>query len=596
MPQKIKRQIKRSMPLFVIFSLLTSTVAIGLVFNFDINFYNLGKDFDMSFSMRGAQAQQDDYASTTVEVRNAPPAFTAGPTEVPTSTSTTPVNDGASISFAATSTDDESNNYYLAICKTNSITASTSPGGAPDCAGGQELCISGETSSGSGASCTHSSVDGSVGEIQVWYAFVCDNHAIDAACSSANQGSGDGGSPFYINHAPYINAIQTSVNNLAPGGRFYVQGTSTDSDVMGGANELTMTVCDAQGYATSTGDCSVGSRLCWASSTAGVAGASTTVTCWWDDSAPTPDANYPYYVYFKDEYHLGATNNGVYGTYTVINVAPQVTGVYLVPTAGYSDIQLAIKDAPQRVVYATSSSVTDQNGCADLVSATATIYWSNATGEHNCVADDDDCYPITSAFCSIHDCSGAIAQVTCTTTIEYHAKPTDASSNWPTTIWLAGITVWDEALYGTATTAAGTELYTAAAHEVTETLIDYGQLMAGTDSGTDNATTTITNFGNCPIDIEIEGKWMTQGAYHFGSDYQEYSTSSPFTYGGALSFDLSSTTAAFVGLDCQRATTTATDQLDYLYWGIGIPAGQFSGVYNGENTFTVDIDANGNWN
>lgn len=126
MPQKIKRQIKRSMPIFVIVSLLTSTFAIGLVFNFEIDLFKSGQNFDPSISMMEAQAQLNDYASTTVEVRNAPPAFFAGPTENPTSTSTTPINDGDDIGFTVTGQDSEGNQYYLAICSTNSITASTS--------------------------------------------------------------------------------------------------------------------------------------------------------------------------------------------------------------------------------------------------------------------------------------------------------------------------------------------------------------------------------------------------------------------------------------------------------------------------------------
>ncbi len=598
MSQKIKKQLKRSMPVFVIVSLLASTMAVGLVFNFNLNFYNpVKKHFDVFLSLPGAQAAPD-YASTTVTVKNAPPSISAGPAENPTSTSTSPVNAGGNIGFTVSAHDDESNNYYMAVCKTDSITASTT-GGAPSCAASQELCISGKVASDAQNTCTYTNVDGSVGETQAWYVFVCDDHGSEADCSPASQGAGwptsDGGSPFYINHAPTINVATTSINNVVPGGTFEVTATSTDTDILGGANELTLNICETAVYSTTTG-CAV--ELCTATGTASSPGASTTISCQWTDSAPTPDTDYPYYVYIKDEFGLAGTNNGIQGAYTIINVAPTVSNIKLVPNIG-NEIWLNIKDAGGTVISATTTSAQDNNGCADLVSATGTIYWSSAAGEQNCAADDNECYPIASSNCAISGCSGAIAQVTCTTTIEYFAHPSDANSNTPATTWLAGITLWDEALSGTATTSLpGTELHTGEAFEVGETLINYGTLVAGTNSGTSTATTTITNFGNSPIDNEISGDWMTQApSYVIGEQWQEYSTTTNFQWGGTVSLDLSSTTpGALVGLDNPRPTTTASDEIDYLYWGMGIPPGQFSGTYNGENLFVVKFAPNGNWN
>ncbi|MEA3398387.1 MAG: hypothetical protein U9R06_01445 [Patescibacteria group bacterium] len=598
MSQKIKKQIKRSMPVFVIVSLLASTAAIGLVFNFELNFYNpIKKDFGMSLSVPAAQA--DDYASTTVQVRNAPPSITNGPAESPTSTSTSPINAGDDISFTVTATDDEGNDYYIAVCKTDSITASTT-GGAPECAASQELCVSTKVNTGVQNTCVHTNVASDVGETQEWYVFVCDDHGSEGSCSNASQGAGfpasDGGSPFYINHAPTINTATTSLNNLVPGGTFEVAATSTDTDILGGANELTMHICSTASYSTTTG-CD-GTEYCTATGTASSPGASTTISCQWTDSAPTAHGDYDYYVYIKDEFGLAGTNNGINRTYTIINIAPDISNIKLVPNL-VNDIQLNIKDAGGTIVYATSTSAQDNNGCDDLVSATGTIYWSNASGENVCTADDNDCYQMTSTACAITDCVGAIAKVSCTSTIEYHAQPTDASSNVAATYWLAAITIWDEDLYDTATTTApGTDIKTGEAFEITETEIDYGQLVAGTNSGTSTATTTITNFGNCPIDSEISGEWMTQApSYVIDEQWQEYSTTTNFQWGGTVSFDLSSTTpGALTGLVAPRPTTTASDQIDYLYWGMGIPAGQFSGTYNGENLFVVKIDSDGNWN
>ena len=70
MAKKIKKQIIRSIPLFVILSLITSSVAVGLVFNFDWEIYKMfnEKDAHLALTMPEAQAQ-DDTATTTVEVQ-----------------------------------------------------------------------------------------------------------------------------------------------------------------------------------------------------------------------------------------------------------------------------------------------------------------------------------------------------------------------------------------------------------------------------------------------------------------------------------------------------------------------------------------------
>ena len=100
MAKKIKKHIKRSMPLFVIISLIASTLAIVLVFNFD---FNLSKS-NLSLEKPEAQAQNDT-ATTSVMVKNAPPTFSVGAAENPVSSSTSPVNLWGSIGFTAEAND-----------------------------------------------------------------------------------------------------------------------------------------------------------------------------------------------------------------------------------------------------------------------------------------------------------------------------------------------------------------------------------------------------------------------------------------------------------------------------------------------------------
>ena len=125
-------------------------------------------------------------------VFNTAPSFTAGPSDNG-SYASNPTRNGNNVSFTATATDSDSDNYYLAICKTNSITAVNS--GAPTCGGGS-WCISSATASGSQASCSYTALE-TEARSNDWYAFVCDNNS-SSFCSSVSQASGNDGSPFNL--------------------------------------------------------------------------------------------------------------------------------------------------------------------------------------------------------------------------------------------------------------------------------------------------------------------------------------------------------------------------------------------------------------
>lgn len=124
---------------------------------------------------------------------NSAPYFTTTPSDNGSSASN-PTLLGRKVTFTSTATDAEGNQYYLAVCKLNSITPNSNS--APTCDTGS-WCISSATNSGYQASCTYTtqSSDASSNE---WYAFVCDKNLI-SSCASFSQGSGDDGSPFYVN-------------------------------------------------------------------------------------------------------------------------------------------------------------------------------------------------------------------------------------------------------------------------------------------------------------------------------------------------------------------------------------------------------------
>jgi hypothetical protein len=108
---------------------------------------------------------------------NTPPTFTVGPDDDPD-----PVPQGNDVTFFGTATDDESDSWYLVVCKTDSVTAGT----PPTCDTGQTYCISSSTvASGLENTCTWTST----GEgQQTYYAFACDDDSTyGPQCSSSSS-------------------------------------------------------------------------------------------------------------------------------------------------------------------------------------------------------------------------------------------------------------------------------------------------------------------------------------------------------------------------------------------------------------------------
>lgn len=601
MSKKIKKQIKKSMPWLLIFSLIISSVAVGLVFNLDVKIQKLAQDnnINLDFSFFGARAQTNDTASTTVEVRNAPPQFTLDDvTENPVSTSTSPVNIGGSISFEGTGNDPENNYYYFIVCDSAGVTANA--GAEPTCAG-DTLCVSASTTDETQATCTYSPVTDPPGETEDWYAYVCDDHATDPLCGDVNRGNGypgsDGASPFYVNHAPTINLASATIDNQEPGEDFEFTATSTDPDTARGGDTLTTYFCDNGGW-TAAG--CTGDTFCVATSTSG--GTAVATSCPWTSVIPTPHNTYTFYVYVQDQFGLAGTNNGTTSTYTIINSRPTIVGtqVKLQPTSG-NNIVLNLKGNTTAITASTTDQVIDKNGCQDIDGATSTIYWSNAAGGWGCTADDDDCYAIANTNCVIQDCAGPSddrASVTCTTTMAFHAIPTDDSAYASTTIWLAAIFPYDgEGTGSIGSSSPGTEVQTTPALAVEQTLIDYDTLTSGTNTGTNSATTTIEVYGNCPIDSYLYGTHMTQPpSYSIDINMQKHDLLYQFDYTAAGTNATNTPSTNLEDLTVGRPSTgTSLDQIDYVYWGIGIPPAQHSGTYEGVNTFQVTIDENGTW-
>ncbi len=551
---------------------------------------NAGDGATYCFRVTNNGASIDNYnifpELTLSGVINTVPAFTINPVDNG-SASTTPTNYGSNVNFLATASDPEDDDYYLAICKTDSITAGND--GPPSCAGGS-WCVSSLASSTVEANCSYA-VATSTEELP-WYGFVCDKRAGTgvAKCSASSQGGwgNDDDSPFNVNNRPVFTSVSTLVNNQDPGSLFTITTVSSDTDSSGGTDTLYLYVCRTNGATAAGCTGGAGNTVCSA-----IATSSPNAKCYYQDTAPTPAGVNTYYAFIFDNHDLAASSNSRSSSYAINNVAPTLGSLFL---NGGANISLNIKGAPDTLIQTINTSVVDPNGCGTgLVSATAVIYMSNAVNGNNCTGNDNDCYQIATGSCVKSACTGDdddTATYTCGASLKHFAIPTDDSDGnpWEPHNWLSTIRIFDGVSYA-ATTSPGVELVTSQALEVTETVIDFGStLFPGENSGTNNKTTEIINFGNCPIDTNLLGTDMAgdpSGTINVNNLEWDLTQNFSWSSGNDLT-----TFGTNVDTIIPKATSS-NNVSDIIYWGIGIPFGSDASTYTGLNTFGSVLDNDG---
>ncbi|MEK7168928.1 MAG: hypothetical protein AAB778_02845, partial [Patescibacteria group bacterium] len=521
-----------------------------------------------------------DSVTTSVTVGNSAPAITAGPAESTESSSTSPTNVGSGVTFTATATDSNSENYYLLVCATDAATPTN--GGAPNCTSTQ-WCVSSSTASGAQATCTYTTLIGNA-ESNAWYAFVCDGNASAANCSAAgNQGTGGTGSPFGVNHAPGFTAISND-GPKDPGATVTWSTTASDTDTSGAADTVKLLVCKTTGIAA--GACDGGGSDTWCSSSLGASNP----TCGYAVPSVTPDQAYASYVYVVDSHNFGSAsaNQASNDAHTVNNVAPVVSAVTL--NAGAA-MDLTEGTTTGVVLGAT---VTDSNSCygSELTAIYGYAYRSgkayalcDTAGE----ADSNFCYPevtctVTGGTCT--DATDASANYTCTVNIQYYADPTDASTLYPTENWLDTVKAIDDDTSSHALeVTSGVEMNSLTALDVSSS-IAFGNLNVGGKNDPLDKTTTVTPTGNVGLDTELSGAvnmctdYPTCSGGTIGVSYIKYALAATTAYASSTALSVSATEAE---LNVPKATSGSPTTKN-IWWGIEIPSGTIPGVYSGANT------------
>lgn len=517
--------------------------------------------------------------ATSVTVGNSSPAFVGNAAEIPASTGTSPINVGSTISIGATATDANGESYYLAVCKTASVTAVN--GGAPTCPGGS-FCVSSATTSGVGTTCSYG-VIGADAETQNWYAYVCDGNASSAACSSVNSGSGDSASPFYVNHAPSLTAVGvTSPVNV--GQTVSWTTTASDGDTTPSQDTIKLVVCKTTGV--SAGACDGGASDTWCASSL----VASNPTCSIGISAPMVDQSYNAYTYVFDTHNFGASgaNQGIGASFVVNNAAPIVSSVNV-----NSGSAISLGEGQTTPVSLTAT-VTDNNGCSDLSTVVASLYRSAvafASCDEAGNANNNNCYPVIA--CSTSNCTtGVSADYTCTAYLKSYADPTDTNSQYDGQKWIDTFLATDNNSVGTTgSVTPGVTLNSLSAFDVTGT-IGYGSLSVGQKTDPLDKITTITNTGNTGLDQDLSGEDMNNGVGGtIAVSYQRYALIASTAYSSGTTL----TTSAVTSLVHVAKTTSDTGATKPTYWGLEIPSGTTSGSYTGQNTVESRVSNSSFW-
>ena len=337
------------------------------------------------FLIRGFSVQADD-VTTSVIIGNNAPLFTSDPIEDPAETSSSPADIGDSVTFKATGTDGNGEDYYLLVCSTDSATAVNN--NIPYCNGGKTYCTSTITVSGSQATCTYTTVTSDPFS-NTWYAFVCDTNSTEALCSEGNQGTGDSGSPFYVNHPPTFTDI-TNTSPANPGGTITWNATASDPD----SNTVKLLVCKTDSI--TNGACT---NEAWCTSILSPSNPS----CTYNVPSVAPDGSSNAYAFIVDQYNKPYSQVGLNSYFTINNVPPTVSAVAL-----NNNSAIVLSESTTTSVSVTAT-ITDGNSCTDISTVTAFLYRSGI-GYGGCDTTQEGnsnyCYPQITCYVVGGTCSG----------------------------------------------------------------------------------------------------------------------------------------------------------------------------------------------
>jgi hypothetical protein len=297
----------------------------------------------------------------------------------------------------------------------------------------------------------------------------------------------------------------------------------------------------------------------------------------YNGAALTDGSTYYWRIKFWDNSDIGSSWSDT--QQFSINSIPIVSNVVL---NGNNSIDLSENSS---IGISWVSTVTDADGYTNLASATGKIYRSGVGV--SCTNDDNNCY--SDASCDFFNCSANSCSALCSANIYFFAEATDVGSGYAGQHWEALVQATDNQTEIGSTTTSNTivDVNSLTGFSIGSSLV-YGEVFAGSDTGSSNTVTTITNTGNSLINLEITGDYMCTdypscSQSSINPNYQQFKTST-FVYGNGTTLSIA---PQVVNIGISKATTHPSNSSKNLYWGIGIPNANDPGNYQGSTTILV---------
>jgi hypothetical protein len=549
-------------------------------------------------------------ATTSVTVLNTPPNWATGgdAEEAAESSAANPTNVGVAVGWTGTATDPNAESYFLVICK-DSTAPTPHAGSAPTCNGTGQWAVSALTSSDTAATASYTAIAGNP-ETNDWYAFICDQNAFNPKCNATyKQGTGSTVSPFIVNHRPLFTVYADDSAKL-PGELVTWTTTASDSDSVGGNDQVTLFVCKSNDFDGTA--CGAGGTYCTNGPVA------SNPTCNFSLESVKQDKNYTAYGYVIDTHNFAASggSHGTDSVITVSNATPTISAasVSLLDTDEAGGLAL-MTESGQTTGFKVKFTVEDNNSCLnassgnEIASSIINVYRSGVTQASCQIGGDYDatkCYPAAvggatwNISCSQDggSCSGASdpdATWTCLFPLWFVADPTDGASATDTQYydqnWLASVQVTDDnsAVSSLVEGSTGNEALSFLGYALNTATIPYGSLEPGQRTDPIAATTNVSATGNVGLDETLYSSNMCT-AYPtcpgnpqdtVGPANQRYAASS-------VAFDSATQAVANPGAEFEinvpKSTNTGAPASSNTFWGIEIPSAiTLAGDYTGLN-------------
>jgi hypothetical protein len=272
-------------------------------------------------------------------------------------------------------------------------------------------------------------------------------------------------------------------------------------------------------------------------------------------------------------------------TVTVNTNAVPISSSVLIKQDDNHVTEIGLTENTTRNVVITAT-VTDGNGCADLVSVSVKLFRTSQTSAGDANAN----YRYIADTVTQLTCADLVATYSATIPVQYYAEPTDTGSIYATDSWSAEVIPSDGDVTGTTEANDTAEMATMMAMSVT-TPISYGAMSMGDNTGTADKDTTVTNTGNGRFATYVDGYGAADAdGYSMVCDTgtvplanEKWSTGTGVAYGSRtnLTDTLAQVTGSFV-----NKSTDGNNNHGHINWGFGMPESGVLGSCHGKVVFT----------